>query len=282
MMKLSRFLILGIVLAGGFAAQAQNVRTSATLLRLAEKEKSNWSSSFYYGVNSDFADNRDPRGYTHSLGTSLGYDFTKGFSASASLGLRAETIGGQIEKEKEQSYSETVKPSVSLGLAYGGGLFSSPHSYSVSGYVEPLFDEISRLEGYKAVVGWGAGVSLNFFDKRWIMSHNVNWGSIINTYAYGSNLNANPDYFYGYSLSNSFRLWRALKFSYAWGIRYTRYLDDYLGYSYNNTYALSYSFDNLLVSLNYSNGGFTDDGEVSLWFIDDYRRIVSLALAYSF
>jgi hypothetical protein len=95
-------------------------------------------------------------------------------------------------------------------------------------------------------------------------------------------LEANPDYYYGYSLSNSVRLWRALKFSYTWGIRYTRYLDDYLSYGYSNSYGLSYAFDSILVSLNYSAGGFTDDGEVSLWFIDDYRRVVSMSLAYSF
>lgn len=279
-----RFLILGIVSLVGAGALAQTARTSATLLRLADENQSSWSSSMYYGVNSDFADNRDPRGYTHSLGVSLGYNWTKRLSTSASLGMRAETIGGQIQKDPDKSYAETlaVNPSVSLGLGYSGDLWLEPHTYSLSAFVEPLFDEASRLEGYKAVVGTSGALTFNFFGKRWIMSHSANWGSIVNSYTYGSNLNANPDYYYGYGLSNSFRLWKALKFSYTWGIRYTRYLDDYLAYSYSNSYGLSYAFEKFLVSLNYSSGGFTDDGEVSLWFIDDYRRVVSLSLAYSF
>jgi hypothetical protein len=268
----------------GREARAQNVRTSALLLRMADENKSKWSSSMYYGVNSDFADNRDPRGYTHSLGVSVGYEFMKGFSTDASLGMRAETIGGQIEKDPDKSYAETlaVNPSTSLSLSYSGDLWIEPHTFSVSGFVEPLFDEASQREGYKAVAGTSAGLSLKFFESRWIMSQTVNWGSIVNTYTYGSNLQANPDYYYGYNLSNSFRLWKALKFSYTWGIRYTRYLDDYLSYAYSNSYGLSYAFGSLMTSLNYSAGGFTEDGEVSLWFIDDYRRVISLSLAYSF
>jgi hypothetical protein len=277
------FLLLSLLVSQ--AATAQSARTSAALMRaVSETKASKWSASAYYGVNSDFADNRSPRGYNHSLGTSVGYSFTKNLTTSASLGMRTEMIGGQIEKEPDKSYAETlaVNPSTAFSLSYSGDLWIEPHTFTVSGFAEPLWDRASRLEGYKAVAGTSAGLGLKFFDKLWTMTHSVSWSSVVNTYAYNESGQSNPDYNYGYSLSNSFRLYKTLKFSYTWGIRYTRYMDGFLGYSYSNGYGLSYAWDSLMVSLSYSAGGWTDDGEVSLWFIDDYRRVGSLSLAYSF
>ena len=274
-----------LLILSGWSAFAQTARTSAALMRaVSETKTSKWSASAYYGTSTDYADNRDPRGYTHSLGTSVGYAITNRISTSASLGMRAETIGGQIEKDPDKSYAETlsVNPSTSFSLAYSGDLGIEPHTFSLGGFMEPLWDRASRLEGYKFVAGVNAGLGFKFFDKIWSMSHTVSTSSVANTYAFNENGNSNPDYNYGYSLSNTFKIYKAPKFSYSWGIRYTRYMDGFLSHSFSNSYGLSYAWDSLMVSLSYSAGGYTDDGEVSLWFIDDYRRMGSLSLAYSF
>ncbi|NJL25727.1 MAG: hypothetical protein HC902_11505 [Calothrix sp. SM1_5_4] len=59
-------------------------------------------------------------------------------------------------------------------------------------------------------------------------------------------------------------------------------MDGFLGYSYSDRFSLENTWRNVSLALTYTNGGFTDDGRVSLWFIDQYRRILMLAMNYAF
>lgn len=251
-------------------------------LPTAQKDEGKrWSGNFRYGVSSDFADNRQPRGYMHSITSSIDYRWKDHWSVSGALGLRAETIGGQIPKDEEKTYMEVLNPSSEISLGYEGD-FRETDQYSLSVHAEPLWDDASRLEGYQAVMGAGGSASLSFFKGVYKMTHALDLSFLKNSFQYGSNLRANPDYFYTYKWSNGFKIGKRAKISYSFGMKLTRSLDGFWTYAYSNTLGLSYALNRLSVVLAYDNGGFTDKGEVDLWYIDDYRRLFRAAVSYSF
>ena len=119
--------------------------------------------------------------------------------------MRAEFVNGQIDKGQEQGYDEVVSPSTSLELDFDGKI-SHEHKYSAFLHGEPLWDEASRLEGYKGLVGFGGELDLNFFRKTYAFFNSLDATELINTFKYGSDLSANPDYFTS-GFSASFVKW---------------------------------------------------------------------------
>ncbi len=125
-------------------------------------------------------------------------------------------------------------------------------------------------------------MTFGFFARRYTMSHLLDWTSLINTYRSNSSGVANPDYFYTYKWVNSVRFLQTWKASYTFGAKVTRYLDDFVGYSYSNSFGVSKTWKSVSASLSYDNGGFTDDGYIRLWYIDEYRRVFRMFVSYSF
>lgn len=240
-----------------------------------------WKGSIRYGVLSDFADNRNPRAYTHAASGQLSYNFGKYWSIGLGVGARAQTIGGQISKGREQTYDEVLSPSSSVSVAFSN-TFWSRHKYSLFVDGEPLWDEASRLEGYKAILGGGGSLSANFWAKRLSFIQMLTLHELVNSYAYGSSGTANPDYFYTYKITGALKFYKSFTASYSFGAKVTRYMDDFIGYSYSNSAALSHAWSQLTVTLSYENGGFTDEGDISLWYIDEFRRLVRLSMGYQF
>jgi hypothetical protein len=260
---------------------AQTARSRGKIPRPAQGNEQAFSAALSYSGLTDFADDRAPRMYTHNFGATIGYQMNERWSLEAAVGVRAEALGGQIEKGKEQSYDEVLSPSTSFSASYEGKL-SAANSYGFALNGEPLWDTTSRLEGYRGVVGIDGKWTSGFFKRRYVMTHSFNVSELINTYKYSSEGSANPDYFLSYKFANVFRLFSETRLAYTFGAKMTRYMDDFIGYSYSNTISLSQGFGKFTAVLAYENGGFTDKGEISLWFIDEYRRLVRLALNYTF
>jgi hypothetical protein len=275
---LSALILAGLGLAGT-AGFSQTLRTTAQ--KPHSKIDKRWPAYFRYSVTSDYADNRSPRGYTHSLGGSLSYNIDSRWSLGMEAELRAETVKGQIEKGKEESYSEVLNPAVSLELAFSDKIFSD-HSYAFFAHGTPLMDEPSRREGYKGIVGGGGSLVLAFLGKRYSVGNTLDVSSLINTFDYGGDGEANPDYFYTYRFDNSLRFWGSNKLTVSFGAKVTRYLDGFTGYAYKTSYTLSHSWSRLTLGASYVSGGFTDEGRVNLWYLDQYRRVATLMANYSF
>lgn len=278
MMKLAAALLILIL---GQSAFAQSARTRGQVPRPYEGNVEGFSGVMRYSGLTDFAVNRNPRAYTHNLMGALSYQLDENWSLEAVLGVRAETLAGQIEKGKEQTYDEVINPSSAFAVGYSGK-FNYNNSFELSASGEPLWDQASRLEGYRGVIGVGGKWSIDFFRRRYILTNDFDLSELINTYRTASDGTANPDHFFTYKLSNVFRLFGQTRFSYTFGAKVTRYLDDFIGYSYQNSFGLSQKFGAFTAILSYDNGGFTDRGEISLWFIDEYRRIARLSLNYTF
>ncbi|MGE4133864.1 MAG: hypothetical protein AB7F86_19665 [Bdellovibrionales bacterium] len=271
--------ILPFLVLAPLLSQAQI--KGSQLTQVPKPTPSRWHPSIYYGISSDLADSRTPRSYNHLVGVSTEYMLAPDWSLNWEGGLRYEVINGQIPKGQEQSETEVLNPSTSLGIDFHRSFFQR-HRYSLFASGEPLFAEESRLEGHKGLMSAGGSVRFSFFNRRYTMSHSIVSTGLINTYKYSSDLTANPDYFYTYSFNNSIKFLRTFKFGAGFGMKVTRYLDGFVGYSYGTRFSLSNSWRNLTASIAYENGGFTDDGYVDLWYLDQYRRIFRLTVSYAF
>jgi hypothetical protein len=262
-------------------ARAQSLRQRADTPRRSSRPADPWTGSVRYSVLTDYADSAQPRGYNQGVRAGLNYQFDQNWAMSGEASVRAETYNGQIDKSREQTYAETLNPSVAAELDYQRR-FGGAHSYTLFAHGEPLLDEPSRREGYRGIIGAGASLSLGFFGKRYSMDHILDISELINTFDYAGNLEPNPDMFYTYKFVNSLRFWKTYRFSVSWGVKVTRYLDHFVGYSYSTTISLSKSWRHFALGAAYDNGGFTDDGQVRLWYLDQYRRVAMLMLNYSF
>lgn len=256
-----------------------------TSLRAAGAEEGEneklWSGLFAYGSMTDLADSRSPRAFTHSFDGMGEYHFNESWSLAGNLSLGVTSVNGQIPKDPNQSKGETLSPEAGLGLRHRF-LFANKNRLISSGSWTSFMDEASRREGYLGLLSLGSQLVLPFKDLNYTMSHGFSLSHLMNTYEYGSNQLANPYLYLSYHLSNAWNFWAQWYLGYDFGIKMTRFLDDYFSYSYSNRYTLSYDGNPLSVELSYENGGFTDHGDVDLWYIDGYRRIVKANVAYAF
>jgi hypothetical protein len=243
-------------------------------------EKSPWSHVFNYAVLTDYADARKPRAYTNVFAGSVAYQLNSNWSLGLDAGITADTLDGQVQKGEEQTYAETVNPVTELSLGYGETLAS--YNYSVGIHGEPLYTEAARREGHQGLIGAGGLIRVGFWNKRYTMTHMIDGTSMINSFHYGSDKLANPDYFWTYKWRNDLRFARTWKLSYTFGAKLTRYLDGFIGYTYNNSTSISNTWRNFTLAGSYENGGFTDDGYVRLWYVDSYRRLARLTVSYAF
>lgn len=263
-------------------AQASAESTTSTIgTRGQYPVPSKWEGAFRYGLASDFADSRKPRAYSHVMVGEVGYKATPNWSIETEASIRYETINGQIPKGQEESYSETLHPAAEMKLDYSNSIINR-HAYSFFGHVEPLFDDDARREGYQALIGAGGALALNFFNKRLTLTQVLDGTGMVNTYTYGSDLKANPDYFWVYDIKGDIRFAKSYKFSVSFGAKLTRYLDGFMGYSYKNSVSFSKTWSDFSAMVAYDNGGYTDDGYIRMWYVDEYRRIARLMVAYAF
>jgi hypothetical protein len=156
------------------------------------------------------------------------------------------------------------------------------YSYDINASATPLIDQASRFEGYKGILGVGAGFTMKFFDKIYTQGHSISASGMLNTFEYNTDQSPNPDYFYTYKFINGVKVFTNYSLTYSFGARMTRYLDGFLGYKYSNTLAVSRTWTDWRVSLSYENGGFTDDGTISMWYVDQYRRLITMGVRYTF
>lgn len=273
-------LILALIFVSA-APRAQSLRVRSSIPKMTVFPVHPWSGYLRYSAATDYARSEQPRAYVQVLGGGGKYDINENWSVSGDVTLKMETYDGKIEKGPEETKLEVMNPSAAMELDYARKFYDT-HSYTLFVHGEPLMDEPSRLEGYRGLVGTGGELSLGFFKRRYVLSQVLDISELINTYDYNLDQEPNPDMFYTYKMSHVFRLWRTVKFTASFGLKLTRYLNASTTYNYNNTFILSHTWKSINMALAYDNGGFTDDGTVRLWYLDEYRRVFQLMLNYSF
>lgn len=232
-----------------------------------------------YSLSTDLLDEVEPRRYTHQLSLNMLYDMSKRWRLGALASVDYFTLENQIV-ETQKGYGGSQFNSTFFTTYLLNTPFLTSHNVGFA-YTLPLDDE-SRYEGYQGV----PAISTTLIKKVWPKYINFiqtfRGSYLINTYDKSALGQPNRDYAVGSNSILSFTLSPSWSLLAGFGVRWSHLTDNNTDYAYNNFQTLSYNYKKLSFFLTHSNGGFTEDGKVSLWFIDRYRKFIDLGVSYDF
>ena len=264
------------------AADAAAGTTTAAVSPAEEAEKP-WAIATEYSTSTDFADELKPRIFSHTVSVDASYEIKDWFGVSVGTGFFFKTIGGAISKFPEDSGINSVDVALSRVLTKPVAILGGKHTLAAAVFSSFPFSDDARLEGFYGSVGVGPMLTSKFFDGVLSVKNKANYSFIFNRYDYSPiSQEANSTNSYGYSISGSVRVIGGLKVGAGFGMRRSRYTDGFHDFSYNNTQSISYLWKHWSAAISHSNGGYTEDGNVELWYIDKYRRVISGSLGYEF
>lgn len=251
-----------------------------------------------YGIRQDFAQERSPILSTHRLlaGTSLtildkpvirGVDdelanevVTFNLAASAQFLTLGQEIQGTVNGGAMQAGDIDVSASRSFSLKK---LADATNSLDLSiGSTVPTSED-SRYEGVVAVPYASLGWALGFLGGRYNLTQSISTDYIFNRFEFSpTTREVNPDSSIGYSISTSARLGAGFRFTVGGGARLIHHLDESVTAAFNNFQILSWTKGFATITLRHSNGSRAEDHLSSFWFVDEYRRVISLGLSVRF
>lgn len=257
------------ILGGGPDAEESRIKSSPL----------EWSVN--YGGTTNLVEETYPRLFTQSLSAGGLYHLSRNWALAGMFSSRFITVNGQVDTGYGETFGERFEPSVGLMLMRSG-MFSPEWQWRWIGGGIALLDEASRLEGYQGIPYTSIGTSVHLFKNKWLMDHDVRLSEVINSYAGSTDGRPNPTTSLSYRWFNFFRVGNGFSLGAGFGLKMQRYMDGFLGYEYNNSLVAFYTYRQWNFQLAYINGGFVDEGYVSLWFVDQYRRLVSATVSLRF
>lgn len=271
------------VVAWAVPAFAQDVASSKQLANEAAAGAPRLSADISYNVTTDLAEQADPRSLEHDFRGDFRYSLGKDYYVRALGNLYYSSVGRSI------LVNDTNNPiywdlDLSVNKKFNLGKFiGASHQLRASARdFLPVSDE-SRYEGIKSIPGAGLTLNSSFFDSALIFSNALLYRYVINTYRFSpttGDLNSRDSLSYSlHAIWNITNHWALMA---GYGIKTSRRLDDTIDYAYNNFQAIDYSIGSFTFEVAYENGGFTREGDVSLWYVDNYRRIFTGSVTYSF
>jgi hypothetical protein len=106
---------------------------------------------------------------------------------------------------------------------------------------------------------------------------------IVNQYEYSPvSREVNSEGSAGYSAFGTIRFGSGFRFRAGGNARIIRHLDGTNTSALSNVQSLTWTDGNFSVTVSHSNGARAEDRETSMWFVDEYRRILSLGLSARF
>lgn len=253
----------------------------ANLAKETSEDVKSWSFATGYGVSTDLADSLTPRIYYQSLDASVTYRWQQRWSVTGGLMLSFTTIDGQVDKLQEDTVYDSTGASPLLSINFlPDPAMPSPWFASINAVA--LMDSASQREGYLGVWSMTGGGAWSFFNDKLTMSHSLTVSEVLNQYETSSAGTANPGTSIAYGLNNTVSVTSLFSLTFGFGLKQTRYLDGAWDYSYLTSMAGVLAKDNWSCTLSTTNGGYTDEGRVSLWYVDQYRRLVTLSFGLQF
>ena len=278
------FCLLEVSVAGVCLASVEKGSTNKKI-EIKEESANFWDSLSYslgYSVQSDLASELRPRLYSHLISLNLNYEFNSNYFLDLGSSFRYESLDRKIFLKKGSYGFNDFQIFLKKRIFLGDFLSASHSSVLALGSSFPL-SEISRLEGHKAIPALSFSVASSFFDKKYTFRNNFSYHYLINTYEYSpsSGVASDRDAF-SYRMSHAVKLIKKLMLELSFGFRYSKDIKGESTYSYNNSQSISYKLSKFHFGISYRNDGFTNDGDVSFWYIDKYRRNLKAFLVFSF
>ena len=232
-----------------------------------------------YSFSTDLLDKMKPRRYTHQISLNFLYDMSDRWRLGSLVSVDYFSLNNQIV-EAQNGYGGAQLNSNFFTTYLLKTPFFTSHNVGFS-YTLPLDDE-SQFEGYRGV----PAVSTTFVKKVWPKYVNIiqtfRTSYLINTFDRSALGVPNRDYAVGSNSILSFNLSSAWSLLTGFGVRWSHLTDGNSEYAYNNFQTLNYNHKSLSFFITHSNGGFTEDGKVSLWFVDRYRKFIDVGVSYDF
>lgn len=240
-----------------------------------------WGIRLYFRSLTDLADPSDRKLYTNSLGAYYEYTFKNGLTLYGGTGVRYFAVDNKVRNDNND---RPQLDDITLGAA--GPIFDrSRIDMPLTGSLNltlPTSEE-AKFEGYTGIVS----ASVNTFYSFWRISliptlyGNYIFNRFDKSPQYGT---VNSDFSYGADLRASLRLGAGFNFSLRAGSAFTHFIDQVYTSNFTNGMGVGYSSPTgqVIVNLSLSNGSYQDQSSEALWFIDRYRRNLSLSLSYLF
>ncbi len=255
-----------------------------TMKARSGKERAfSFGSELGYGVTSDLQDQAKPRLYSHSLSAMLGLQHESRWSLSLSLDAQYYSLGernSSIQVNSDQA--ELFLKDVTLGVQKIWLLASDMDiSWSVSN--EFPTSPLSRAEKVNSITHTGINYRWRLWPDRASWSHGIGGHYIWNTYdtTVGSG-EPNRESGTRYGTNLSVRIWDQLFADVGLGVQLSRYVDGSTDWQYRNSIGVGYRYGALNFRLGMSNGTYADQSDADLWWVDEYRRLVSFSIRYFF
>ncbi len=256
-------------------------------LRVARKKPAEvyrYGGELNYRIRTDLADQVEPRLYTHTLGFSYGVHYVPyALTLAAVLTAQYQSAGERrSEVIVDDNDTELFVNDVALSMQKAFTLAASTKADVTLTNEFPTSSEAKREE-YRSVTTIEGNIGYGLFPKR--LSVGLNFGAyyIWNSYQYSpTTFEANKrNGSYG-NLGLSLVIWEGLYVAGKAGAQISTYTDGTSDMTYKNSVAAGYRWTAVAFSIGLSNGSYLDQGDASLWFVDEYRRILSASLSYSF
>lgn len=143
--------------------------------------------------------------------------------------------------------------------------------------------EASRYEGVSAVPYGSVGWNLAFRGGMYGFNQSVSADYTFNTFDFSPvTREINSDSSAGYTVAASARLGAGFRFTAGGTARAVHHLDGSVTDALSNFQVLSWTRSFATITLRHSNGSRAEDHQSSLWFVDQYRRVVSLSASVRF
>lgn len=253
----------------------QALRDDQQLVKQQQPEKSKWGYLVSYRLASDLQEQRSSKTLMHEIVAGISYRLARDLEFSASLSGNYDSEGSEVLVDGQ--HTESYMGDVSLGLSSRIDQFS----WSVAN--EFPTSPYSRAEGYNSVTQGSISYGFNFFERRFSVVPGLLGYYIWNKYETSpTTLTTNKMGSVRATLLFSAKIWRGLSARTMVGVQSTRYADGSSDVAARNSIGLANTWKNLTMSIDFSNGTYADREETQIWFVDKYRRIVSLRLVMSF
>lgn len=258
------------------------VRTAAP--KEPHQETVEWGGEVRYLLRTDMADSVSPRVYTHSLNLAYGFEYVPAKvsvvgildAAYESMGeRRSEIIVDDDRKElfvndftlaADKTYLAPWKSKVSLGLS--NEFPTSPEA---------------QREDYASVTTLSASWLVSPGIEKVGLKLTTEVHYIWNQYKYSpATGDLNKQGGWRGEAGASWSFWRGFYVHAAAGAQVARYLDGTSDLTYRNSVGAGHRWESVALFFFFSNGTYLDREDAGVWFVDEYRRMVTAGLSYSF
>lgn len=253
-------------------------RRAELIEKRREPTKSKWGFLADYRAATDLQDQTTPRVVAHAVAAGVRYRLLEDLYVSGAISANYDSSGSNSsEVLVADRDTEAYMGDVTLGV--------SGREQDISWEVDNEFptSPYSRSEGYNSITNLETSWRFQFFERLFYIAPTLSGHYVWNKYEKSPNTGAtNKMAGVRAGLLLGVKVWQGLFCRLVVGVQSTRFTDGSSDTAARNSVGIGYGWDHLTVALDFSNGTYADREETHLWFMDQYRRIISLRATASF